>query len=514
MKKTITLFFVLAFIYNANSQIFNSGFENNNGTSLSEYSTINNDGLTVPSYAPVQEFNDEAWIQFYDGYDNKIAFSTSWYDPSGQSDDWLITPAIVIPNTGEPTLYWKAKSYDFENFEDYDIRVSTTDNDISSFTVTLLSVIEEQPFDYNSRSLDLSDYRGQTIYLAFVNVTDNGLFLALDDLYISESADCQLPDVSNVSSSDLTENSFTVSWSATSEIALYDTGLATFEGSVSSSGTQGNLFKSYDNLQPATRYQFFLKNADCGSGWATPTSIWTAAIPPYSYDFEFTEENYGEYDSDGWSSNTWINGSGAEAQNGDGYVFNNTSTSFDKNDWIHSYPIKMNAAETVNITYYAKLGSEIADPATLKIAAATEPNRDANFLELDSQTVVGGEYAEYTAQFTATETGVYYFGFGNVTPIVSESAALRLDNIQFTLEPLSVNDPKISGLSIFPNPVKDVLTIKSVEAVEGAQLYTLNGKLIASYSNTSEIDFTSFPKGLYLLKITTAIGTEVKKIIK
>lgn len=99
-------------------------------------------------------------------------------------------------------------------------------------------------------------------------------------------------------------------------------------------------------------------------------------------------------------------------------------------------------------------------------------------------------------------------------PIVSESAALRLDNILFTLEPLSVNDYELTGISIFPNPVKDVLTIESVNTIEGSELYTINGKLIASYSNTTKIDFTSLPKGVYLLKIKTAIGTEVKKIIK
>lgn len=77
MKKTITLLFFFALVIQANSQIFNSGFEANNGTPLSDFTTINNDGLTVPSYATVPEFNTEAWIQFYDGYDNKIAFSTS-----------------------------------------------------------------------------------------------------------------------------------------------------------------------------------------------------------------------------------------------------------------------------------------------------------------------------------------------------------------------------------------------------------------------------------------------------
>ncbi|WP_339699289.1 choice-of-anchor J domain-containing protein [uncultured Marixanthomonas sp.] len=514
MKKTITLLLTLMLIIQANAQIFSSGFENNNGTPLSEYTTINNDGLSVPIFAPVQDFNTEAWIQFYDGYDNKIAFSTSWYDQPGQSDDWLITPTIDIPNSGEPTLYWKAKSYDIQLLEDYEVRVSTTGNDMADFTDVILSVEGEQPFDYNSRSLDLSAYKGQTIYLAFVNVTFDGFFLALDDLYISESANCALPDVTGVTSSDVTENSFTVSWTATTDISMYDTGLTTFTESVSSTGAQTELTKSYTDLTPGTRYQFFLKNADCGSGWATPTSIWTAALPPYSYDFEFTEENYGEYDSDGWSSNTWINGSGEGAQNETGYVFNNTSTSFAKDDWIYSYPIKVNAGERVEIRYYSQLGTEEADDATLNIAAATAPNKDSNIQELSSHTVSGGDYVEYTSEFIASEAGVYYFGFGNVTPIVSESSALRLDNIRITSEPLSVEDNTASVTTIYPNPVKDRLFVNSEEAILDIQVYTIGGKLISEYSNTNEIDFSSYSNGIYLVKLVTENGTSVKKVIK
>lgn len=514
MKKTITLLFFLALVIQANSQIFNAGFEANNGTPLSDFTTINNDGLPVPVYAPVLDFNTEAWIQFYDGFDNKIAFSTSWYDPAGKSEDWLITPAIVIPNSGEPTLYWKAKSYDFEVLEVYDIRVSTTDNEMSSFTETLITVDGEQPFDFNSRTLDLSAYKGKTIYLAFINTTFDGLYLALDDLYISEFANCILPNSTDVTARDLTEDSFTVSWGATSGIVSYDTGLTTFDTSVSSDGTQAELFKTYSNLEPGTRYQFFLKNADCGSGWATPTSIWTAALPPYAYDFEYTEENYGEYDSDGWTSNSWLNGTGDNAQNGMGYLFNNTSTSFEKNDWIYSYPIKLKQGEKLVISYYSKLGSETADPASLKITAATSPDRNSNIQDLNLHSIEGGDYVEYTSEFTPSESGVYYFGFGNITPIVSESAALRLDNIGFALEPLSVEDNLNSSISVFPNPVKNHLQINSEEPISEMLLYSINGKLIKSLSGTNEIDFSPYPQGVYLLKITTSNGKVIKKIVK
>lgn len=514
MKKTITLLLGLAFAIQANSQIFSAGFENNNGTRLSEFTTINNDGLLVPVYAPVLEFDTEAWIQFYDGYDNKIAFSTSWYDPAGQSDDWLITPSIDIPNEGEPTLYWKGKSYDMDRLEDYDIRVSTTDNEMESFTDTILSVNGEQAFEFNARSLDLSAYKGQSIYLAFVNITNDGLYLALDDLYISGSADCFLPEITGVTSSNLSENGFTLNWSATPGITTYDTGLTTFTQSMTSTGTQTELTKTYSDLESGIRYQFFLKNSDCGSGWATPTSVWTAAVLPYAYDFEFTEENYGEYDSDGWTSNTWINGVGESAQTGTGYVYNNTSSSFDKDDWIFSYPIKLEEGETVAIEYFAQMSLEWAEPATLKITAATAPNKNANFEELDSNSISGGDYEEYSSEFTASESGVYYFGFGNVTPIVSETASLRLDNFRFTMGSLSINDETASKISVFPNPVKEILIINSEDVINDIEIYNVNGKLIETISDVKGIDFTSYPKGIYFVKLITFDGSVVKKIVK
>ena len=385
---------------------------------------------------------------------------------------------------------------------------------MASFTDVLLTVDGEQPFDFNSRSLDLSAYKGQTIYVAFVNVTFDGYYLALDDLYISESADCAIPNSGSVSITNLTETSFTVNWTATAGIDMYDVGLATFTESVSSSGAQTDLTKTFTGLEPGTRYQFFLKNADCGSGWSTPTSIWTAALPPYSYDFEVTDENYGEYDSDGWTSNSWINGSGENAQNGEGYVFNNTSNSFPKDDWIHSYPISLEAGETLLIDFYAQLSSPTADPAILKVAAATSPNKSSNFQELDSHTISRGDYSAYQSVFTASESGVYYFGFGNVNPIVIESASIRLDNIQFTVGNLSVNDEMVSKTNLYPNPVKDYLFIDTNETIVNIEIYSINGKLIATPSNTDKIDFSSFSKGVYLVKLITTNGAEVKKVIK
>ena len=198
MKKNIYSVIALAGALTLNAQIFSAGFENNNGTPLSEFKTVNADGNQVPFYAQVQDFNTEAWIQFYDGFDNKIAFSTSFYDPSGQSEDWLITPAISIPATGSPTLYWKAKSYDFDFTDSYVIKVSETDDNPDSFTTTLETVENEQPYDFAAHSLNLSAYKGKTIHLAIVNNTYDGTYLAVDDFYISNSAGCIMPETGGI----------------------------------------------------------------------------------------------------------------------------------------------------------------------------------------------------------------------------------------------------------------------------------------------------------------------------
>lgn len=516
MNKKIISLLALSLVVNINAQVFNAGFENNNGTPLSQFKTINADGLTVPEWGQVQDFNEKAWIQFYDGYDNKIAFSTSYYDPEGQANDWLITPAITIPSEGTPTLYWKGKSYDFEYTDSYAVKISETNDNMESFS-TLTQIDAEQPFDYASHTLDLSNFKGKTVYLAFVNNTNSGTYLALDDLYISQSGNCELPSLDGFSVSNLKPNSVTINWEPSNAINLYDTGLTTFDTPVSSNGTTSLPTKNFSNLQSGKRYQFFLKNSACGSGWAGPKSVWTPTELPYSYDFEKTVENYGEYDSDGWASTTWLMGENqASAQNGAGYAYNNTSSSSaGKNDWLFSYPIYLKNGETVIAKYYTAIGNESANPATLKVAIASAQNKDNIIQNLSTQTVSQQTYTEHTVSYTATADQVYYFGFGNTTAQVTTTTALRLDNISFTKSNLAVVDINKTNIKTYPNPVVDFLNIKTDDTIKAVEIYSLDGKLIKRVEGSnSKVDFRTYQKGTYLVKIETNKSITSQKVIK
>ncbi|MFD2823133.1 T9SS type A sorting domain-containing protein [Lacinutrix iliipiscaria] len=87
-----------------------------------------------------------------------------------------------------------------------------------------------------------------------------------------------------------------------------------------------------------------------------------------------------------------------------------------------------------------------------------------------------------------------------------------------TFETLSVDEFEWSNaISMFPNPVRDVLEIKAEALMELISVYDVQGRKVFSKiinaSNTS-INVSNFTSGIYFLNIQTNRGEQVEKIIK
>ena len=80
---------------------------------------------------------------------------------------------------------------------------------------------------------------------------------------------------------------------------------------------------------------------------------------------------------------------------------------------------------------------------------------------------------------------------------------------------LSVDNVLLKSLKIYPNPVRNILTIKLSNQVEykKATITNLTGKVVLK-SNEKSINVHQLSKGMYLLKIDTNKGTIIKKIVK
>lgn len=81
---------------------------------------------------------------------------------------------------------------------------------------------------------------------------------------------------------------------------------------------------------------------------------------------------------------------------------------------------------------------------------------------------------------------------------------------------LGVNDVNSAAISIFPNPVKNQLTIAGIELANfDVNIYDVQGRLVIDNSsniNGDQIDTSSLSSGMYLLRVTN--GNEITKTIR
>ncbi len=85
-----------------------------------------------------------------------------------------------------------------------------------------------------------------------------------------------------------------------------------------------------------------------------------------------------------------------------------------------------------------------------------------------------------------------------------------------TLAVLGVNESQASKVAVYPNPVKDLLTVKTSEKINSVKVYNLSGQLSAVKLNADyTLDFSKLSKGMYIVEITLQNGKKItEKIIK
>jgi hypothetical protein len=80
----------------------------------------------------------------------------------------------------------------------------------------------------------------------------------------------------------------------------------------------------------------------------------------------------------------------------------------------------------------------------------------------------------------------------------------------------SVSTATVKPLYLYPNPVTDGFFIKGLNGNSALTLLNMKGKLLITkhIKDNDFISISSFPKGFYLVKITTHEGIFVQKVMK
>lgn len=154
---------------------------------------INNGNLvadTLSGNYPFRKFGQQqkAWLSYkHPSTADTFAVSTSWLNPVGTADAWLMTPVISNISAGS-VLTWEAMAPDISNPDGYEVYVTNTISGTPStadFPATgRVFVTTAENGSWTSHGISLSAFAGQNIRIAFRNNSSNKYQLWLDDIMV------------------------------------------------------------------------------------------------------------------------------------------------------------------------------------------------------------------------------------------------------------------------------------------------------------------------------------------
>ena len=128
-----------------------------------------------------------------------------------------------------------------------------------------------------------------------------------------------------------------------------------------------------------------------------------------------------------------------------------------------------------------------------------------------------------TANPNFPSTGIWYdLLTGNQLNVTNTSMPITLQlgslliytNQQITL-PSAVNNPvSQSDVTVFPTETSGYVYITSPDAVKSVNIYSLQGSLVETFTNSSSVNVSNLTSGVYLMEVNTLQGKSIHKIIK
>ena len=124
-------------------------------------------------------------------------------------------------------------------------------------------------------------------------------------------------------------------------------------------------------------------------------------------------------------------------------------------------------------------------------------------------TIVDTAVNEYVWNDTTyTESGIYYY-YGETSEGCDSIITLILTINEVGIDAAN----ELDKISFYPNPTSGTITfnrtdIRKVEIMDGM------GRMVATYNDSYIIDLSKLSKGYYTLRVTTAEGIAVRKVIK
>ena len=172
---------------------------------FSPCSTYDGDGLSTYGITNVSFTNSGykgSYIAFQNGTANGFTahggtkFGCCMAAMNGQNNDWFITPALSITN-GIKFSFWARSANNEYGLEQFRVAVSPDDSLYTYIAGSTTSSISA-PVEWTQFSYDLSQYAGQTLYLAIICVSNDVFAFFIDDIAVGINASAETFETDNI----------------------------------------------------------------------------------------------------------------------------------------------------------------------------------------------------------------------------------------------------------------------------------------------------------------------------
>ena len=518
MVRNLLFLCVLFILSNMNAQVFQENWDGT-GPGIEAWTLINEDGLTP---AEAVNFVTDAWVTIdrggeppnFGGPDGDFAaVSTSWYNPAGTANDWLISPEITI-DSEDLFLFWDAKAQDGEYPDGYALMISPTGGStIADFTETLFS-IEEENFAWITRGVDLAAYVGNTVRFAWVNNSTDKFVLLVDNIIV-ESSTLEVPNCPTlVSPTDAAtglevEDGVTLIWEAAAdggEPSTYELYLGTSAEELEFLGSTPETTIDLTGLANETTYywQIVAVNA-LGSAescsilsFTTVPSVFSPYCGPLSFSFvepitlvQFAGiDNASSVSTESSGHEAFLETTGAVQQAGTYEFTLQGSTEGDYENNIVVF-IDWNQNNVLNDENEVYVFDEVLNNSTGEDGISV-----SHMIDVPADAALGTTRMRVKKLYGETNLA---------DPCIGGTFGQTEDYTLSVSESMGTNDVLATKAMIYPNPAISKLEIKGLN-VKSAQIYNTLGQQFKANFDNNVVNVNQLPKGVYILKVIDESG--------
>ncbi|MBP3762281.1 MAG: choice-of-anchor J domain-containing protein [Bacteroidales bacterium] len=465
-------------------------------------------------------------------------YAVSYYNETAANNDYLISPAIVMPaNATGMTLKWWVRGGAYQSANGrYEVLVSTTGTALTDFSTVLYNEVitssDNVVQNYEQRNAELGNYAGQTIYLAFHNITDadaNNLFI--DDIEIvstlipvytlsaESSVQTGLPLTLTATYVEGVQQGMVVTWSsqmaANNQATIANANSENATITYNAPGTDQITFtatNSYGTFTDVLTVNVFscdpITDLPWMEGLEGATDCWSLATVDNASDGFVIFEAY--TNQQGQPVNY--------ANSGTHCLFGTYSDDVDVDQWAISPAVILPAdAEGYKLSFYVMTTAYQGIMSHYQVLLSTTGAASSDFTEvLFEETDSAKVYVQREVDLSAYAGETIRIAFRNMTARGGD--AMMIDDIEIS-NTVGIRDvASATAISVSPNPATSMVEVKA-EGIEGratASILDLSGRTLMQQqaeADTFRFDVSTLPAGAYFVRLVGQNVNSVQKLI-